>query len=136
MTMHLSVLAALHVLFPSLGMAVLGATPARKIGDMDTMASAITLTATTPEACPMTASMPYCAFPCLASAATIAGCSDMFDVECQCKNRNSDEAELLKSGCVVSSCGSWTAKIVESVGAAICDECVKATATATAPFAP
>ncbi|KAL2256284.1 hypothetical protein VTK26DRAFT_1895 [Humicola hyalothermophila] len=72
--------------------------------------------------CPLTASVPPCGVGCLASAANVAGCSDLLDFACQCQS--SARIYSLASGCVVAACGPATASVVSSVGSAICSECV------------
>lgn len=67
--------------------------------------------------------------PCLASAASAVGCAGQFDIQCQCQN--AEQVQDLASSCVVGSCGAESAKIVQSLGYAICNQCVAA-ATPTA----
>ncbi|KAK4131607.1 hypothetical protein BT67DRAFT_444418 [Trichocladium antarcticum] len=73
-------------------------------------------------ACPPASSMPPCGIGCLASAANAAGCPDLLNFGCQCKV--APQISSLASSCVLDSCGAATATIVDSVGDAICSQCV------------
>ncbi|KAK4032216.1 hypothetical protein C8A01DRAFT_20685 [Parachaetomium inaequale] len=71
--------------------------------------------------CPLTNSIPGCGIGCLISAGGAAGCSNPFDLACQCKAAS--QIRSLASPCVTKSCGQSMGSSLESVAAAICTQC-------------
>ncbi|KAK4124669.1 hypothetical protein N657DRAFT_680610 [Parathielavia appendiculata] len=97
---------------------VFGASAAAR-GLITEAPSAIT---TAPEApCPLTTEIPACAIPCMISAGSEAGCG-ILDLNCQCGA--APQIHSLAAPCVISKCSPDRASQVESVGSAICSQCV------------
>ncbi|TPX06829.1 uncharacterized protein E0L32_002325 [Thyridium curvatum] len=68
--------------------------------------------------CPATSAIPSCGMPCISSAASAAGCSDM---NCRCSKSAVIQASALN--CVLGNCGLETALKVRSAAAAACTAC-------------
>ncbi|KAK4097322.1 hypothetical protein N658DRAFT_489297 [Parathielavia hyrcaniae] len=81
--------------------------------------SAITAAPAAP--CPLTNSIPACGISCMINAGSEAGCG-MLDLPCQCSAAS--QIRSLAAPCVRSNCGPDRASQVESVGSAICSQCV------------
>ncbi|KAF2625826.1 hypothetical protein BU25DRAFT_112017 [Macroventuria anomochaeta] len=73
---------------------------------------------------PVASAIPTCGVPCIASAASAAGCGSG-DYRCRCSSSSVIQASA--QGCVISNCGIATALQVQASGQAVC-ACV-ATAT-------
>ncbi|CEI62161.1 hypothetical protein FVEN_g10336 [Fusarium venenatum] len=71
-----------------------------------------------PTDCPETSAIPTCGAPCITSAASAAGCSD---IACQCASSEVIQASAL--GCVVGNCGIPLALSVQAAAAAVCTAC-------------
>ncbi|KAJ4286578.1 hypothetical protein N0V88_008001 [Collariella sp. IMI 366227] len=80
-----------------------------------------TQAAKAPEACTLTNSIPGCGITCLLNASNEAGCSNPFDLTCQCKA--AEQIRSFAAPCVKSKCDEKAASSVESVARAICTEC-------------
>ncbi|KAK4236958.1 hypothetical protein C8A03DRAFT_16449 [Achaetomium macrosporum] len=72
--------------------------------------------------CPLTSAVPSCGVECLMDAAGAAGCSNLFDLQCQCQNAAAIRS--IASPCVQNSCGDELGLSLESVASAICTQCV------------
>ncbi|KAM0544986.1 hypothetical protein ACHAPJ_011567 [Fusarium lateritium] len=71
-----------------------------------------------PTDCPETSAIPTCGAPCITSAASAVGCSD---IACQCLSSDAIQASALN--CVVGNCGIETALSVQAAAAAVCTAC-------------
>ncbi|KAF5002036.1 hypothetical protein FGRMN_647 [Fusarium graminum] len=71
-----------------------------------------------PTDCPQTSAIPTCGAPCITSAASAVGCSD---IACQCASSDAVQASALS--CVIGNCGIETALKVRDAAAAVCTAC-------------
>ncbi|KAF5011021.1 hypothetical protein FDECE_2828 [Fusarium decemcellulare] len=68
--------------------------------------------------CPETSAIPTCGAPCITSAASAVGCTD---IPCQCSSSAEIQASALN--CVLGNCGLETALSVQAAAAAVCTAC-------------
>ncbi|KAJ4267120.1 hypothetical protein NW762_003218 [Fusarium torreyae] len=80
--------------------------------------TAFALPQAAPTDCPETSAIPTCGAPCITSAASAVGCSD---IACQCTSSDAIQSSAL--GCVVGNCGIDLALSVQAAAAAVCTAC-------------
>ncbi|KAF4450419.1 hypothetical protein F53441_6418 [Fusarium austroafricanum] len=71
-----------------------------------------------PTDCPQTSAIPTCGAPCLKSAASAVGCTN---IPCQCASSSAIQASAIN--CVVDNCGFLGALAVQASAAAVCTAC-------------
>ncbi|KAF5024601.1 hypothetical protein F66182_3364 [Fusarium sp. NRRL 66182] len=71
-----------------------------------------------PTDCPETSAVPTCGAPCISSAASAVGCTD---IPCQCASSDAVQASAID--CVVGNCGFLGALAVRDAAAAVCTAC-------------
>ncbi|KAK2674758.1 Extracellular membrane protein, CFEM domain [Fusarium oxysporum f. sp. vasinfectum] len=80
--------------------------------------TALAMPQANPTDCPETSAIPTCGAPCITSAASAVGCSN---IACQCASSSAIQASAIN--CVLDNCGFLEALQVQASAAAVCTAC-------------